>query len=122
VPGSWDLTGLRGTGSFDWTVKDVFLPERRTMPQVGIPLENQWSPRIELLGAQHNRSGFTCGKESLDQYSPTTSHARCAAPSGDAFRYDHTGWCNWRLLSLSSTTLRLGDLPEMSPDDCRAIH
>jgi len=43
VPGSWDVTGLRGTGSFDWTVKDVFLPERRTMPQVGIPLENQWA-------------------------------------------------------------------------------
>jgi indole-3-acetate monooxygenase len=43
VPGSWDVTGLRGTGSFDWTVEDVFLPERRTMPQVGIPLENQWS-------------------------------------------------------------------------------
>jgi indole-3-acetate monooxygenase len=43
VPGSWDVTGLRGTGSFDWTVDDVFLPERRTMPQVGIPLENQWS-------------------------------------------------------------------------------
>jgi alkylation response protein AidB-like acyl-CoA dehydrogenase len=42
VPGSWDVTGLRGTGSFDWTVKDVFLPERR-MPQVGIPLENQWA-------------------------------------------------------------------------------
>jgi len=43
VPGSWDVAGLRGTGSFDWTVKDVFLPERRTMPQLGIPLENQWS-------------------------------------------------------------------------------
>jgi len=43
VPGSWDVTGLRGTGSFDWTVNDMFLPERRTMPQVGIPLENQWS-------------------------------------------------------------------------------
>jgi alkylation response protein AidB-like acyl-CoA dehydrogenase len=34
---------LRGTGSFDWTVEDVFLPERRTMPQIGIPLENQWA-------------------------------------------------------------------------------
>ncbi len=43
VPGSWDVTGLRGTGSFDWTVEDVLLPERRTMPQIGIPLENQWS-------------------------------------------------------------------------------
>jgi hypothetical protein len=26
------------------------------------------APRVELLGAQHNRSGFICGKESLDQY------------------------------------------------------
>jgi indole-3-acetate monooxygenase len=43
VPGSWDVAGLRGTGSFDWTVHDVFLPERRTMPQIGIPLENQWA-------------------------------------------------------------------------------
>jgi alkylation response protein AidB-like acyl-CoA dehydrogenase len=42
VAGSWDVAGLRGTGSFDWTVDDVFLPERRTMPQAGIPLENQW--------------------------------------------------------------------------------
>ena len=43
VPGSWDVAGLRGTGSFDWTVKDVFLPERRTCPHVGVPLDNQWS-------------------------------------------------------------------------------
>jgi indole-3-acetate monooxygenase len=43
VPGSWNVTGLRGTGSFDWTVEDVFLPERRTMPHAGIPLDNQWS-------------------------------------------------------------------------------
>lgn len=43
VPGSWDVAGLRGTGSFDWTVDDVFLPERRTCPHVGVPLDNQWS-------------------------------------------------------------------------------
>ena len=43
IAGSWDVAGLRGTGSFDWTVEDVYLPERRTMPQVGIPLENQWA-------------------------------------------------------------------------------
>lgn len=43
VPGSWDVAGLRGTGSFDWTVTDAFLPERRTMPHVGVPLDNQWS-------------------------------------------------------------------------------
>ena len=42
VPGSWDVAGLRGTGSFDWTVDNVFLPERRTMIHAGAPLDNQW--------------------------------------------------------------------------------
>jgi alkylation response protein AidB-like acyl-CoA dehydrogenase len=42
VLGSWDVGGLRGTGSFDWTVENVFLPERRTMPHAGMPLDNQW--------------------------------------------------------------------------------
>ncbi|WP_428486199.1 acyl-CoA dehydrogenase family protein [Rhodopila sp.] len=43
IPGSWDVAGLRGTGSFDWTVQDVFLPEQRTVPHIGVPLDNQWS-------------------------------------------------------------------------------
>ena len=42
VPGSWNVAGLRGTGSFDWTVADVFLPERRVMVHAGVPLDNQW--------------------------------------------------------------------------------
>jgi indole-3-acetate monooxygenase len=42
VAGSWDVAGMRATGSFDWTVEDVFLPERRTMVHAGIPLDNQW--------------------------------------------------------------------------------
>jgi indole-3-acetate monooxygenase len=43
VEGSWDVSGLRATGSFDWTVENVFLPERRTMVHAGVPLDNQWS-------------------------------------------------------------------------------
>jgi len=43
VPGSWEVSGLRGTGSFDWTVHDVFLPKRRTMVHAGAPLDNQWN-------------------------------------------------------------------------------
>ncbi len=63
VPGSWDVTGLRGTGSFDWTVKDVFLPERRTMVHAGMPLDNQWSrwpgityalPSVCWVGPHHS--------------------------------------------------------------------
>src|SRR5207245_7467467 len=42
VEGSWDVSGMRATGSFDWTVNDVFLPERRTMVHAGVPLDNQW--------------------------------------------------------------------------------
>ncbi len=42
VEGSWDVTGMRATGSFDWTVDNVFLPERRTMVHAGVPLDNQW--------------------------------------------------------------------------------
>src|SRR5438093_2370868 len=42
VEGSWDVAGMRATGSFDWTVEDVFLPERRMMVHAGIPLDNQW--------------------------------------------------------------------------------
>jgi len=43
VPGSWDVAGLRGTGSFDWTADNVFVPERRIMPHLGAPLDNQWT-------------------------------------------------------------------------------
>jgi alkylation response protein AidB-like acyl-CoA dehydrogenase len=43
VEGSWDVAGLRATGSFDWTVDGVFLPERRTMVHNGVVLENEWS-------------------------------------------------------------------------------
>ncbi len=68
VPGSWDVAGLRGTGSFDWTVKDVFLPERRTTPHIGVPLDNQWSrwpgityalPSQAWVGPHH--SAVICG-------------------------------------------------------------
>src|SRR3984957_19937181 len=37
VPGSWDVAGLRGTGSFDWTVKEAFLSLRRPRLSVGRP-------------------------------------------------------------------------------------
>jgi indole-3-acetate monooxygenase len=63
VPGSWDVAGLRGTGSFDWTVENVFLPERRVMIHAGIPLDNQWSrwpgvtyqlPAVCWVGPHHS--------------------------------------------------------------------
>src|SRR4029079_18658840 len=43
LSGVWEVSGMRGTGSFDWTVEDVFIPERRMMVHAGAPLDNQWS-------------------------------------------------------------------------------
>jgi alkylation response protein AidB-like acyl-CoA dehydrogenase len=63
VPESWDVAGLRGTGSFDWTVTDAFLPEHRTMVHAGVPLDNQWSrwpgltyalPSVCWIGPHHS--------------------------------------------------------------------
>lgn len=39
---TWDVTGLQGTGSHDWSVSEVFVPERRTA-RVGVPMTNQWT-------------------------------------------------------------------------------
>jgi alkylation response protein AidB-like acyl-CoA dehydrogenase len=63
LPGTWEVAGLRGTGSFDWTVKDVFLPEHRVMYHAGAPLDNQWShwpgltyalPSVAWVGPHHS--------------------------------------------------------------------
>ena len=70
------------------------------------------TPRIELLRAQHNRSGFICGKESLDQYfqRQVTQDARrhLATPFVMVMPDGAIGG----FYTLSSTALRLGDLPE----------
>jgi indole-3-acetate monooxygenase len=68
VPGSWDVAGMRGTGSFDWEVHDVFLPDRRTVIHAGVQLDNEWSrwpgltyalPGNAWIGPHH--SAVICG-------------------------------------------------------------
>jgi alkylation response protein AidB-like acyl-CoA dehydrogenase len=43
LPGTWDVDGMRGTGSLDWTVSDVFLPAHRVMDHPPGQLDNQWA-------------------------------------------------------------------------------
>jgi len=70
------------------------------------------APRVEALGSQHERAGFVCGKDPLDQYfhRQITQDARrrlaspfvMAMPDGSIGGY----------YTLSSTAIRLRDLPE----------
>jgi indole-3-acetate monooxygenase len=44
IIGNWDVTGLRGTGTHDWAVTDVFVPDRRTVSLSSASfLANRWS-------------------------------------------------------------------------------
>lgn len=70
------------------------------------------TPRIELLRAQHDRTAFICGKESLDQYfqRQVTQDARRHVATPFVMVMPDGGIGGF--YTLSSTALRLGDLPE----------
>jgi GNAT superfamily N-acetyltransferase len=70
------------------------------------------APRIELLGAQHDRAGFDCGNDALDRYfqSQVTQDARRRLASPFVMVMPDGAIAGY--YTLSSTAIRLHDLPE----------
>jgi len=75
VEDSWDMTGMRGTGSHDWSVTDVFVPEHRTVLVDGRLLTNQWHrwpgtlyalPVHALVGPHHSMAATGIARAGID--------------------------------------------------------
>jgi alkylation response protein AidB-like acyl-CoA dehydrogenase len=72
---TWDMTGMRGTGSHDWSVTDVFVPTRRTVHVPGRLLVNQWQrwpgtlyalPIHALVGPHHSVIATGIARAAID--------------------------------------------------------
>ncbi|MBV9543156.1 MAG: acyl-CoA dehydrogenase family protein [Chloroflexi bacterium] len=72
---TWDMTGMRGTGSHDWSVVDQFVPDRRTIAERGRLLTNQWSrwpgtlysmPVHTLIGPHHSSIATGIARSGID--------------------------------------------------------
>jgi alkylation response protein AidB-like acyl-CoA dehydrogenase len=69
------MTGMRGTGSHDWKVEAVFVPERRTVRVPGRLLINQWQrwpgtlyalPIHALVGPHHSSVATGIARAGID--------------------------------------------------------
>jgi indole-3-acetate monooxygenase len=87
---NWDMTGMRGTGSHDWTVTDVFVPEQRTIHVPGRLLSNQWQrwpgtlyalPIHALVGPHHSVAATGIARAGIDAL---TELAGAKVPRGRA--------------------------------------
>jgi alkylation response protein AidB-like acyl-CoA dehydrogenase len=75
VVDTWDVMGLRGTGSHDWAVTDVFVPEHRTVPHAGTPVDNRWRrwegtlyalPVHAVIGPHHSPVATGAARAAID--------------------------------------------------------
>ncbi len=69
--GNWDVMGLRATGSIDYSITDVFVPEKFTHKQTtNVPRQggNLYSLGIQGMGAIcHSGFALGCGRRMLDE-------------------------------------------------------
>ncbi|AQT82385.1 hypothetical protein B1R94_28785 [Mycolicibacterium litorale] len=71
---SWDVIGLRGTGSFDYYIDDVFVPEHRTYPAAidGKPVRGGAACKLGLVQTSmigHTGWALGVGRRLLDELS-----------------------------------------------------
>ena len=84
---TWDMTGMRGTASHDWSVTNVFVPDRRVLFVPGRVLLNQWQrwpgtlyqlPVHTIIGPHH--SMIATGHRSRRHRRPGGTSWRQGAP------------------------------------------
>jgi indole-3-acetate monooxygenase len=72
---TWDMTGMRGTASHDWSVTNVFVPERRVLFVPGRVLLNQWQrwpgtlyqlPVHTIIGPHHSMIATGIARAGID--------------------------------------------------------
>jgi alkylation response protein AidB-like acyl-CoA dehydrogenase len=72
---NWDMMGMRGTGSHDWQIADVFVPTRRTVRVEGRLLVNQWHrwpgtlyalPVHGIVGPHHSVAATGVARAGID--------------------------------------------------------
>ena len=82
--GNWDVMGLRATGSIDYSITDVFVPEEFTHKQTtNVPRQggNLYSLGIQGMGAIcHSGFALGCGRRMLDELHDL-AHSETGRPS-----------------------------------------
>ncbi|MBV9597377.1 MAG: acyl-CoA dehydrogenase family protein [Chloroflexi bacterium] len=72
---TWDMTGMRGTASHDWSVTNVFVPDRRVVFVPGRVLLNQWQrwqgtlyqlPVHTIIGPHHSMIATGIARAGID--------------------------------------------------------
>jgi alkylation response protein AidB-like acyl-CoA dehydrogenase len=74
---TWEVTGMRGTGSYDWSVSDAYVPQRRVVFVPGRVNINQWQrwegtlyqlPQHTLIGPHHSMIATGVARAGIDAF------------------------------------------------------